>query len=120
MMRIAPCLATSRRVHTTRGPSARARSATTLGLAGVVACVLAPSVRPQTPDAHAGHAGHAAHASPQTGTAASRMSESLPPDADRAKQALERSSRHGEWVDVGVPGTGEPVRAWVVYPERKD
>src|SRR5262245_48545229 len=44
--------------------------------------------------------------------------ENLPPDADGAKAAIERSPRHGEWADVKVEGTS--VRTWVVYPERKD
>jgi len=46
--------------------------------------------------------------------------ESLPPGEEGAKAALERSPRHGEWADVKVPGSEVPVRAWVVYPERKD
>lgn len=45
--------------------------------------------------------------------------ESLPPAADRAQAAIDRSPRHGEWVEV--PGTGAaPIRTWVVYPERSD
>ncbi len=36
-----------------------------------------------------------------------------------AKAALDASPRHGEWVDVPMAG-GSPLRAWVVYPERKD
>ncbi len=45
--------------------------------------------------------------------------EALPPGADRAAAALERSPRHGEWVDVPNPA-GPPLRTWVVYPERSD
>lgn len=37
-----------------------------------------------------------------------------PPSAQQAKAALEISPRHGEWVDI------QGIRAWVVYPERKD
>lgn len=48
------------------------------------------------------------------------VDESLPPGEEGAKAALERSPRHGEWVDVKVPGVPVPVRTWVVYPERKD
>jgi carboxymethylenebutenolidase len=33
---------------------------------------------------------------------------------------LNSSPRHGEWVDVPVPGSTEKLRTWVVYPERKD
>ena len=50
---------------------------------------------------------------------AAATEENLPPDADGAKAALERSPRHGEWADVKPPG-GAPVRTWVVFPERKD
>lgn len=46
--------------------------------------------------------------------------ESLPPSDEQAKAALERSTRHGEWVDVKVPGSEQAIRTWVVYPERKD
>ncbi len=45
--------------------------------------------------------------------------EGLPPDAEAAKAALERSPRHGEWVDIKAPG-GASLRTWVVYPESKD
>jgi carboxymethylenebutenolidase len=32
---------------------------------------------------------------------------------------LEKSPRHGEYVDIKVPSGGAPIRTWVVYPERK-
>ena len=38
----------------------------------------------------------------------------------QAKAALEKSPRHGEYVDVKLPSGGTPIRTWVVYPERKD
>ena len=44
----------------------------------------------------------------------------LPAGAEAAKAALESSPRHGEYVDVALPGGGKPIRTWVVYPERKD
>ncbi len=43
----------------------------------------------------------------------------LPPDAEHAKDALARSPRHGEWVDVKLPD-GTKLVTWVVYPEKKD
>jgi carboxymethylenebutenolidase len=49
-----------------------------------------------------------------------RQDPSLPPGEQHAKQALEVSPRHGEWVAIRVPGAGESIRTWVVYPERKD
>jgi len=42
----------------------------------------------------------------------------LPPAEDTAKERLNSSPRHGEYVKIDVRGT--PVRTWVVYPERKD
>ncbi len=43
----------------------------------------------------------------------------LPPGEDGASAALNRSSRHGEWIDVPYDGK-TPLRTWIVYPERKD
>ena len=50
------------------------------------------------------------------GTAAEHTS--LPPGEDAAKERLDTSRRHGEFVTVDA--AGGPVRTWVVYPERKD
>jgi carboxymethylenebutenolidase len=44
----------------------------------------------------------------------------LPPSEDQAKAALEKSPRHGEYVDVKMPSGGVPIRTWISYPERKD
>jgi carboxymethylenebutenolidase len=46
--------------------------------------------------------------------------QDIPPAEEQAKAALEKSPRHGEWIDVKVPAGGAPIRTWVVYPERKD
>lgn len=46
--------------------------------------------------------------------------ENLPPSETQAKAALEKSPRHGEYVDVKMPSGGTPIRTWIVYPERKD
>ena len=43
---------------------------------------------------------------------------SLPPDAAGARARLAASPRHGEWVMISAGA--DSVRAWVVYPERKD
>ena len=45
---------------------------------------------------------------------------SLPAGQEDAKAVLEKSPRHGEYVDVKVPSGGPPLRTWIVYPERKD
>jgi carboxymethylenebutenolidase len=54
--------------------------------------------------------------------ATNAQSVTLPADADTAKQRLDASPRHGEWVDVDGPGADagakDKVRAWVSYPER--
>ena len=44
----------------------------------------------------------------------------LPPTEETAPDALNTSPRHGEWVDVVLPGSDVPVSTWVVYPERSD
>jgi carboxymethylenebutenolidase len=51
--------------------------------------------------------------------AASSLFAQVPPDADQAKDALAKSPRHGEWVDVALPGGGK-LLTWVVYPEKKE
>ena len=43
----------------------------------------------------------------------------LPPAEDSALATLDRSPRHGEWVDIEYAGQ-TPIRTWIVYPERKD
>jgi carboxymethylenebutenolidase len=46
----------------------------------------------------------------------------IPPGADGAEKALAASTRHGEYVDIEIPGSDpqQKLRAWVVYPERKE
>src|SRR5580765_2097607 len=39
--------------------------------------------------------------------------------AEHATKALAESPRHGEWVDIALPGGGK-LNSFVVYPERKD
>jgi carboxymethylenebutenolidase len=55
--------------------------------------------------------------SPESKTAA--PARAFPPGAEEAKAAVEKSPRHGEYVDVPVEG-GKPLKAYVVYPERKE
>ena len=43
----------------------------------------------------------------------------LPASADTARDRLNSSPRHGEWVSVPAPG-GDAVESWIVYPERSD
>ena len=43
----------------------------------------------------------------------------LPPSEETAAERLNNSPRHGEWVDIDLPGSDVPISAWVVYPERE-
>jgi carboxymethylenebutenolidase len=45
-------------------------------------------------------------------------SGALPPGNEQAKPRLNTSPRHGEWINVKVPGSDQPVKTWIVYPER--
>ena len=44
----------------------------------------------------------------------------VPASENTARAALEKSPRHGEYVDVKQPGGGVPIRTWISYPERRD
>lgn len=44
----------------------------------------------------------------------------IPPGEAEAKDVLNKSPRHHEWVDISVPGKNMPVSAFIAYPERKD
>ena len=68
------------------------------------------------------HAGHAMEQAAPAAQAAAR-NPNLPPSGDnngaQAIEQLKSSPRHGEWVDIkGSDGT--PIKAFVVYPERKE
>ena len=66
-------------------------------------------VVPATADTHDHGAATAVTATPQ--------SAALPADAAGAPARLGASPRHGEWAMIRT-GTGDSIRAWVVYPER--
>src|SRR6476660_1518075 len=44
----------------------------------------------------------------------------IPPDEKEAKARLNKSPRHGEFVDITVPGAKVPLKSWIVYPQVKD
>jgi len=69
-------------------------------------------------DPHAEHVTEARQAAQATVPAT--VTEALPPGEEQAKDALNRSPRHGEWVDIAVTGEAAPIRAFVAYPERRD
>jgi carboxymethylenebutenolidase len=43
----------------------------------------------------------------------------LPASDKTTPDALKASPRHGEWVDIDLPGSKTKLHSWVVYPERK-
>jgi len=57
-----------------------------------------------------------------TGAAASQPGDvSLPAGSSTVAARLAASPRHGEWVMMArSPGGADSLRAWVVYPERRD
>jgi carboxymethylenebutenolidase len=66
-----------------------------------------------------------AQAAPQAAPAAAAAMASprdanLPPSEAQAKAVLDKSPRHGEYVDIKLAAGGMPIRTWIVYPERKD
>src|SRR6266850_544565 len=44
----------------------------------------------------------------------------IPPDEKDAKARLDKTPRHGEFVDITVPGATVPLKSFIVYPEIKD
>lgn len=80
------------------------------------------SVRPAE-DEHAGM-DHGATAGASTAAAAdqSRPSSAIPAGNADAPARLAASPRHGEWAMIPANGIGgaDSIRAWVVYPERRD
>ncbi len=89
----------------------RITTTVTLALTVLLIGLLTACTAPQTEDT-----------APAAGTegAAAPPSRSLPPSEAQALAALESSPRHGEWVDIDLPGSAQPLRTWVVYPERAD
>jgi carboxymethylenebutenolidase len=44
----------------------------------------------------------------------------IPPSDKTAVEALTNSPRHGEWVDIALPGSEMKIKAFVAFPERSD
>ncbi len=65
------------------------------------------------------HEGHAHEAPAPTAASPATRDPKLPPGEDTALDALNHTPRHGEYVDIAVPGD-VTLRAWVSYPERPD
>ena len=66
------------------------------------------------------HAEHAAMHFQAASASSAPVDEKLPAGEENAKSSLEKSPRHGEYVDIKLGGDKKPIRTWVVYPERKD
>jgi len=43
----------------------------------------------------------------------------IPASDKTVADALKNSPRHGEWVDIALPGSEVKLKTWVVYPESK-
>ena len=71
-------------------------------------------------DPHAGHMMMEQQPAAQAPPQAAPVNDKLPADAPGALDALKRSSRHQEYVDVALPGSTTKIRTFVVYPESKD
>ena len=101
-----------------RGPQfAAMKPHTTLPALLVMACIaLLTSLCAAAQDAAKDAGADAAPAAAQAPAAGAK----IPPGEQQAKATLEKSPRHGEWVDITVPGSETPLRTYVVYPERKD
>lgn len=66
------------------------------------------------------HAAHAASIGAGSGPA-SQATRGIPPGSGEAKARLASSTRHAEWVTISTGVLpGDSLRAWVVYPERRD
>ena len=91
-------------------------SRSTLAAAALAAAAPLAAQAPAA-DPHAGHAMHGATAAP---AAAQPDDRTLPAGATTVAARVQSSPRHGEWAMIARPGTTDSLRAWVVYPERKD
>ena len=79
------------------------------------ALIVAPAAGPAlAADEHAGHA-HAADGG--GGSLQSLRDERLPAGEEQAAAVLEKTPRHGEYVDIALADGGK-LRTWVVYPEK--
>src|SRR3954463_12395866 len=93
---------------------------TILGVTAVAAAVgvgfAAGRVKPAQAVAEE-HAGH--DMATMSMSAAIQQMPGIPASGAGAKERMEKSTRHGEWVAIKVNAT-DSAMAWVVYPERRD
>src|SRR5689334_2135889 len=109
--------------------SAAAATATLIAAAWIVTASVRPALAQsahdhdhaamQTPPA-GGAPAAGAPAQPATAPVAVPKDPALPADEAGAKEAIEKTPRHAEYASIPVEGRATPVKAFVVYPERKD
>jgi carboxymethylenebutenolidase len=106
------------------------RSAAAAGVMAVCLASVSLASAQTAPDIHAEHAGHAmAQTAPPGGQQPAGppppaqpvpKTANLPADEAGAKDAIAKTPRHTEYVDVKVDGRPAPIKTFIVYPERKD
>jgi carboxymethylenebutenolidase len=105
-----------------------AAAAAVLAAAWIVSAGARPALAQTTPDTHdhdhmsmpqAGQTPPAA-AQPAPPPVAVPRTPDLPADEAGAKEAIEKTPRHAEYASITVEGRATPLKAFVVYPERKD
>ena len=86
----------------------------------VVATLFSSAVVLSAQQGQTGAAGAPPAGGGQQGNVTLQWNDKIPAgNAEHATKALAESPRHGEWVDIALPGGGK-LNTWVVYPERKD
>src|SRR3989339_667586 len=85
-------------------------------LLGIITLVLGSSPWVLSQEDHSAHMME----SKSKAAAAVQQDEKLPAGEEGAKATLEKSPRHGEWVDIKYEGSEFPLRTWIVYPEKKE
>jgi Dienelactone hydrolase and related enzymes len=90
------------------------RTSTLYPVAGLALGIVAAACTRSAPDTDS----HGSHAVPASSAAGAVPADaSLPADAAGVAGRLASSPRHGEYVMIAT-GSGDSIRAWVVYPER--
>jgi len=94
------------------------RLALLLLLLPTASAIAAPPATPAATAATPATSAPAAPAATPTPATPAVHDPNLPPTEATAKSQLDTSPRHGEYVDISLPGGGK-LNAWVVYPEKK-
>lgn len=93
----------------------------------ILAALLAAAIAPSQPPATAPSTPTTTPAASATPSAAPTpvlpRNEAFPPSDAQAKEALEKTPRHGEWSDIvltSAAGASTKIKTFVAFPERKD